>query len=171
MSHMAAQPASKPEQDRARAEAIERYFAAIRSGDYGALRKVLTPDAVTRWPQSGERIVGAASCVKVYENYPDGSPTVHLQRVTGEGATWVAESTADYSDGRWHVVSVFEFDGARNRRHHRLLRAQPACARVASAMGPGRAPARHGRPGCGQGSMTWRTHEIPAMLRAAVLLA
>ena len=113
MSDMAAQLACKPEQDRAETDTIERYFAAIQAGDYADLSEVLTADAITQWPQSGERIVGAASCIKVYQDYPGGSPEVHLQRVTGEGAAWVAESTVDYGDSRWHVISIFEFDGAR----------------------------------------------------------
>jgi len=111
MSHIAAQPASNPE--RTRTNVIERYFAAIAAGDYDTLSEVLTADAVTRWPQSGELIVGAASCVTVYANYPGGSPTVQLRRLTGAGASWIAESTADYGDDRWHVVSIFEFDGPR----------------------------------------------------------
>ena len=100
-------------EDGARTATIERYFAAIVAGDSAALDEVLTPEAVTRWPQSGERIVGAGSCINVYENYPGGSPAIHRQRVTGEGATWVVESTVDYGEDRWHVVSVITFDGPR----------------------------------------------------------
>ena len=111
MSHIARRPAFEP--DQARTEAIERYFAAIEAGNYAALSEVLTSDAVTRWPQSHELIVGAASCALVYANYPGGPPTVHLRRLTGGGAAWIAESTADYGDDRWHIVSIFEFDGAR----------------------------------------------------------
>ena len=111
MRHMGAEPVSKPEQ--ARSEAIERYFAAIQAGDYATLSELLTSDAVTRWPQSDEVIVGAASCVMVYANYPGGSPAVQLRRLTGAGSAWIAESTADYGDDRWHVVSIFEFNGPR----------------------------------------------------------
>src|SRR4051794_6560861 len=51
------------------AAAIERFFAAIAAGDYEALHDVLAPDAITRWPQSGELITGALACVHVYQNY------------------------------------------------------------------------------------------------------
>ena len=63
---------TNPELDPQRRETISRFFAAIQAGDYAVLREVLTPDAITRWPQSGERITGAMSCVRVYENYPGG---------------------------------------------------------------------------------------------------
>ena len=100
-----------PELDRQRRETISRFFAAIQAGDYAALREVLTPAAITRWPQSGERITGAMSCVRVYENYPAGPPSYAVHRISGGGDVWVAELVADYSDGRWYTVSVIEFDG------------------------------------------------------------
>ena len=59
-----------PELDPQRRETISRFFAAIQAGDYAVLQEVLTPDAITRWPQSGERMTSAMSCIRVYENYP-----------------------------------------------------------------------------------------------------
>ena len=99
-----------------RRDAVSRFFAAVQSGDYAVLQEVLTPDAITRWPQSGERITGAMSCVRVYENYPGGPPPYSVQRILGGGQTWVAELVADYSEGRWYMVSVIEFDGPRIAR-------------------------------------------------------
>ena len=103
-------PATRP------ADMIERFFEAIQAGHYAVLQALLTPDAVTRWPQSGERITSAVACVRVYENYPGGPPTYRVQRVSGEGDTWVAETVGDYGDERWHMVSIFEFDGPRIAR-------------------------------------------------------
>src|SRR5687767_12307880 len=48
-----------------RKRAIERFFDAIQRGDALVLGDVLTPDAITRWPQSGERITGAQACIRV----------------------------------------------------------------------------------------------------------
>ncbi len=93
------------------AQTITRFFDAIRAGDYAVLLEILTPDAITRWPQSGERITGAMACVRVYENYPGGPPTYRLRRITGEGDTWVAELVGDYGGDRWYLASVMEFDG------------------------------------------------------------
>ena len=97
-------------------EAIVRFFAAIQDGDYPALLEVLTPDAITRWPQSSERMTGAMACVRVYENYPGGPPPYRVERISGNGDVWVAELVADYGAERWHTVSIIEFDGPRIAR-------------------------------------------------------
>jgi hypothetical protein len=105
-----------PGPDSHRRETIRRFFAAIQAGDRAVLEEVLTPDAITRWPQSGERMTSAMSCIRVYENYPGGPPSYAFQRISGGGEVWVAELVADYSDGRWYTVSVIEFDGAQIAR-------------------------------------------------------
>ncbi len=105
-----------PELDVQRREAIGRYVAALLAGDYAVLNEVLIPDAITRWPQSGERMTSAMSCIRVRENYPGGPPSYGVPRILGGGDVWVAEMVAEYSDGRWYTVSVFEFDGTRIAR-------------------------------------------------------
>ena len=116
MTYLARQPAVDPKSDSRKGETIARFFEAIQSSDYAVLSEVLTPDAVTRWPQSGERITGAMACVRVYENYPGGPPAYRVQRILGTGDTWVAELVADYGFERWHAVSVLEFEGDRIAR-------------------------------------------------------
>ena len=96
-----------------RANTVIRFFAALQAGEYSTLSEVLTPDAVTRWPQSAERLTGAMACIQVYENYPGGPPTYRVERISGGGQTWVAELIGDYGDERWHMVSVIEFEGPR----------------------------------------------------------
>jgi ketosteroid isomerase-like protein len=64
------------------ANTAARFFAAMQAGDYATLGDLLTPDAVTRWPQSGERVTGATACLRVYENYPGGPPTYRLERIS-----------------------------------------------------------------------------------------
>jgi hypothetical protein len=105
-----------PELDPRRRATVSRFFAAIQAGDYAVLQEVLIPDAITRWPQSGERMTNAMSCIRVYENYPGGPPSYRVQRISGGGDVWVAELVADYGDGRWYTVSVIEFDGPRIAR-------------------------------------------------------
>jgi hypothetical protein len=95
---------------------VKRFFAAIQAGDYPTLLEVLTPDAVTRWPQSGEVITSAMSCVRVYENYPGGPPQYRVERVVGDGDVWVAELVAEYGSDRWYITSILEFDGDRIAR-------------------------------------------------------
>lgn len=98
------------------ATTLARYFTAVQEGDRATLLEVLTPDAVTRWPQSGETITGAMSCVLVYENYPGGCPQVQLQRVVGSGDVWVAELVVDYGTERWFVISISELEDGRIAR-------------------------------------------------------
>lgn len=105
-----------PELDHQRRETVSRFFAAIQAGDYPVLQEVLTPNAITRWPQSGERMTSALSCVRVYQNYPGGPPKYRVERVSGGGDVWVAELVADYGEERWYTVSVIEFDGAQIAR-------------------------------------------------------
>lgn len=97
----------------ARRAAVERYFDAVQNGDREELTALLTADAVTRWPQSGERITGAMSCIRVHEMYPGGPPTFRVNRITGAGDVWTAELIAQYGDERWYSLSVIEFRGAR----------------------------------------------------------
>ena len=95
---------------------ITRFFSAIQRGDNDELIKLLAADAVTRWPQSGERITGAMSCVRVYENYPGGPPQYRVNRVIGDGDVWVAELVSEYDGERWYALSVVEFQGLRIAR-------------------------------------------------------
>lgn len=99
-----------------RREAITSFFTALQTGDVAVLHEMLTPDAITRWPQSRERITGAMSCIRVYENYPGGTPNYRVERITGAGEIWVAELTAQYGDDRWYIVSLIEFEGERIAR-------------------------------------------------------
>lgn len=99
-----------------RARTVERFVAAIQAGDSATLLDVLTPDAITRWPQSGERITGAMACIRVYADYPGGPPANRIERIVGAGNVWVAEMVADYGTERWWVTSICEFRGARIAR-------------------------------------------------------
>jgi hypothetical protein len=115
---------SEPDSQR---EIITKFFRALQDGEYSVLLEVLTPDAITRWPQSSERMTGAMSCIRVYENYPGGPPPYRVERISGSGDLWVAELVADYGTEQWHTVSIIEFDG-------------PRIARMTDYFGPAFAP-------------------------------
>ena len=101
---------------RRHAETITRFWDAIAASDSATLLEILTPDAVTRWPQSGERITGAMSCVRIYENYPGGPPRFRIARVSGAGDICVAELVMTYGEEPWFGVSIVEFEGPRIAR-------------------------------------------------------
>ncbi len=88
---------------------VEEAWEAAIAGDFDAVVAHLAPDGVVEWPQSGERMVGPAACLNVYRNYPGGSPTYRVRRITGSGDYFVVEATGDYGDGeRYLMTSIVE---------------------------------------------------------------
>jgi len=90
---------------------LERYFKAMAESDLGAVSDLFADDVTIEWPQSGERFHGKDKCVRVFSNYPGGSPKLlGIRRVTQEGDLAVAEVELQYPDDRrYHTVSVVEF--------------------------------------------------------------
>ncbi len=86
-----------------------RYWEALNSQDYGALKEMYTEDAVQEWPQSGERIVGRDNIMAVNENYP-GMPNATQRRTIAGGDLLIAEVTLNYPGdvGTYHSISIFE---------------------------------------------------------------
>jgi ketosteroid isomerase-like protein len=109
-------------------EIIERYVRAVIEQDLEVLRELRHADYVAEWPQSGERIRGAANAHAINANYPGGlPPTEHavvkgeedrwvttpvgtLLRITGTGDVYTGLFTVVYpGDPRpWHCVAVAE---------------------------------------------------------------
>ena len=88
---------------------LERTINAMYGEDYETAASAMADDAVVEWPQSGERIVGRDACLMVYKNYPGGSPTYQLRRISGGGDAFVVEAVADYSGEKSYVTSIVEF--------------------------------------------------------------
>ena len=122
-----------------RAAPIVALFEALCAANWSAAAACFAPDAVTEYPQSGERFRGPAACVEAFAEYPGGSPALALEQISGEGRHWTLELIVDYATReRWRAVDVLELDGTgRIQRSVALLRAtvhRPGLA------GP---PARH----------------------------
>ena len=89
-------------------EAVEALVATLNAGVVAGMDDVFHEDAVIEWPQSGERIVGAANRRAIYEAFPQ-LPHISPRRLTGEGDLWVLEADLDYGDGDpYQTVFVFE---------------------------------------------------------------
>jgi len=90
-------------------ERADRYWEALNSQDYAALKEMYTEDAVQEWPQSGERIVGRDNIMAVNENYP-GMPNATQRRTIAGGDLLIAEVTLNYPGdvGTYHSISIFE---------------------------------------------------------------
>lgn len=96
---------------------IERYWALMRSNDFGAVGAVLSPDFELCWPQSGERIRGAANYAAMNQHYPaSGLWRFEQVELLVEGER--AVSVMDVSDGttQGRAISCFEVAAGRIRR-------------------------------------------------------
>ena len=89
-------------------ETVERVIQGLNTQDLDLFHAQFHDDAVMEYPQSGERIIGAANRRAVYGAFP-GLPKVEPRRLRASGNLVVAEATLDYGDGaEWQAVFVFE---------------------------------------------------------------
>lgn len=95
--------------DRDNRATLERTVDATFRGDFDTAVEAMADDSVVEWPQSGERIVGRQACLTVYKNYPGGSPTYELRRITGGPDIFTVEAVGDYSGDRVFLTSLVEF--------------------------------------------------------------
>jgi ketosteroid isomerase-like protein len=90
-------------------QTVERLLKAVNTKDYGAIEEVATTDFVQEWPQSGERIRGAANARAINENYPaEQFPTLELKRVLVGEDFGVGEAKLDYAGKIYYGVTIFE---------------------------------------------------------------
>lgn len=113
--------------ERTNEEVVRAYIAGMEARDLDTIEPLLHPDYVLDWPQSGERVRGAAARRAVDEQRPGGLPElekVHIvgsedrwvttpaftiQRVIGSGDTWWADGSVRYPDGStWYIVAILE---------------------------------------------------------------
>jgi len=92
---------------------LERTIAAMFAGDVDGSTAAMADDAVVEWPQSGERIVGRQACSLVYKNYPGGSPSYELRRISGSGDLFVVEAVGQYGSDLTYLTSIIEFRDGR----------------------------------------------------------
>ncbi len=93
------------------AEKIHEHFDALNSHDFDRVTSIVADDYVGEYPQSGELIRGKHACLAIYRNYPGGSPSMKVHRITGGGDKWVAELAMDYGGRKVFGVSILEFRG------------------------------------------------------------
>ena len=88
---------------------LERLIEAMDRRDWDAAVADFADDFVQEWPQSGERITGREHCLVIWRNYPGGSPSMQVRRISGEGDHWTVETMLDYGGKPVHGVSLFDF--------------------------------------------------------------
>ena len=88
---------------------IERLIKCINEKKVEVMDELFHDDAVMDWPQSGERIVGAANRRAIYGAFP-ALPTITPRRMVSEGDLVVAEASLDYGGpSPYKAVFIFEF--------------------------------------------------------------
>lgn len=88
----------------------EAFWAAVAAGDWDGAAARLHPDYVQQWPQSGERIRGAANALAINRNFPGGMPAMTPRATVVQGDLVVVQTQLDYADGsRYLGVSLMEF--------------------------------------------------------------
>ena len=110
-------------------EILERYTRAVIEQDLDVQQELRHPNYVAEWPQSGERVRGAANARALSEHWPGGlaqtqdrlavvgsedrwvtTPVGTLLRITGTGDVYTSFFTALYpGDPRtWYIAAITE---------------------------------------------------------------
>jgi len=107
---------------------FKRYVKAIADRDFGALERMIHPEYVGEYPQSGERFRGFTAFRAQLEHYPGGLPAAQAEdpktKIVGDEERWAITpgytvlplsgperfttvTRAPYPDGSWWwVVSI-----------------------------------------------------------------
>jgi ketosteroid isomerase-like protein len=98
---------------------VERFWSLMASNDFASAAEVLAgEDFVLEWPQSKERIRGAANFARMNAEYPaHGRWTFEVHRIV-DGGEHEAVSDVSISDGVQHAraISFFTVAGGRITR-------------------------------------------------------
>jgi ketosteroid isomerase-like protein len=87
---------------------IERLIDCINRRQVQVMDELFHDDAVMDWPQSGERVRGAANRRGIYQAFPQ-LPTITPRRMVSSGNLVVAEASLDYGNGKpYNAVFIFE---------------------------------------------------------------
>ena len=112
------------------ATTAKKYAEALESKDLHATARLLDPNVVVHYPQSGEVFRGRDNYITMLSNHP-GLPEANVPKVSGDsgsvhvstsvpfgmpivsiagsGDVWIVEGSVEYGDGsRFDVVAVLE---------------------------------------------------------------
>lgn len=107
----------------AAAAVVRAFWRLMATNDFAATAEVLADDFVLDWPQSGERIRGAARFARMNAEYPAHGPwrfeTVRLVAAPGEVVTHVS-----VTDGVQHAEAI-SFFTVRDGRIARIVEFWP----------------------------------------------
>ncbi len=94
---------------------VERLVACINDRHIEVMDELFHDDATMDWPQSRERVRGAANRRAIYGAFPQ-LPTITPRRLLSAGDLVTLEATLDYAGPKYETVFIFELDDGRIRK-------------------------------------------------------
>ena len=95
--------------DQSNRAALDRHWAASRSGDLETEHEIYADNAVCEYPQSGETIHGRRNLQALRGHHPGKPSDFRIRRIVGSGDLWVTEYVIKYGDKPYPTVSIMEF--------------------------------------------------------------
>jgi ketosteroid isomerase-like protein len=96
---------------------VRDFWARMASNEFATVAPLLAEDFLLEWPQSNERIRGAANFVQVNAAYPAAGPwRFTVNRVVGGGAQAVSDVTVTDGAQTARAISFFTTSGGRITR-------------------------------------------------------
>lgn len=92
----------------ASASRIEQFWSAAERGDLEAAARLVHPDVVMEWPQSGERFTGRDNALAAMAATEEKPQIAGEPRLLGSGDVWVAMVPLRYGEETFHYVGVFQ---------------------------------------------------------------
>ena len=90
-------------------EIVQQFWALMKTNDFESVGGILAPDFVLEWPQSGERIRGAALFARMNAEYPaHGKWQFTVRRIVGNDREAVSEVSV--TDGVQHAKALSFFE-------------------------------------------------------------
>jgi len=94
---------------------IERLIACINDRKIEVMDELFHDDATMDWPQSRERVRGAANRRAIYGAFPQ-LPMITPRRMLSAGDVVIAEATLDYAGTKFETVFIFELSDGKIRK-------------------------------------------------------
>lgn len=96
---------------------VREFWRRMATNDFDAVAEVLAPDFVLEWPQSRERIRGAATFARMNREYPaHGRWQFDVHRIVGGASDAVSDVSVTDGVQRARAISFFTIAGGRIAR-------------------------------------------------------
>jgi hypothetical protein len=87
---------------------LERHWSVSGADDPDTVSAIYDSEVIVDYPQSSERVRGAANLTALRQIYP-AKLTFDVRRISGRDDLWVTEYVIEYDGKPTHTVSIMEF--------------------------------------------------------------